>query len=314
MSTPIQENDRRIQFIATGGQVQFDADFLIFNETDITVLRTDNSVSPAVTTTLVLNTDYTVSGLAVLTGFTILLDTTAFPTGAQAGDFFTVFGDIPIQRLTDFQVAGAFNAVTINAELDSITQILQELNTKLVRTLQLFEEDDAVVEDNRLPLDRALKFLSFDANKKPVAVETIAGTVAVSSFWQSILSFTDFPTSGIAALALVNAWTRAQGFTPVALTAAATVTWDGDTQQNATLTPDQDFTLANITGARAGFTYTLVITNDNPTPRVITFDTNYQSPGGTLPVLTAAADAVDLLTVYAKSATELVVTAGLNIS
>lgn len=144
----------------------------------------------------------------------------------------------------------------------------------------------------------------------------VGGEIQADNFYEAVyeLAADNFKLLSPAAGGGVGIYRGAQGFTPAALTPAATVTWDGDTQQNATLTPDQDFTLANITNARAGFTYTLVVTNDNPTPRVITFDTNYQAPGGSLPVLTAAADAVDLLTVYAKSSTELIVTAGLNVS
>lgn len=314
---PIQENDRRIQIIASAAQVEFVADFLIFFETDFTVLHTDNTVTPAVTTTLVLNVDYTVTGTEVLSGFSIFLDSVAFPGGATALDVFTIFGDLTLNRPDDFQTAGDFNAAVINAELDKVWQAFNEINTKLVRSLAMFEEDDASESLNRLPLDRALKFLGFDAAKNPVSLEssTLPSTV-VSSFWSPILALTSFPTSGIAALALVNAFTRAQGFTPAALTGGgATITWDGDTEQNASVTLSvQNFTLANIVGARAGFTYTLVITQDPATPRVITFDTQYQSGGGVLPVLTPAINAVDLLTVYAKSSTELIVTGLLNIS
>ena len=309
----IAENDRRIQLVALAAQVQFTSDFLAILETDFTVERVDNSVTPGVLTTLVLNVDYTVTGLGVTTGFSIFLDTTAFPTGAAAGDFFTIFGDIPIDRLADFQTAGDFNAATINIELDKLTQIAQEINTKLIRSLRISPSDPA--GDMTLPVDRALKFLSFDALRLPVASDgTAIPSVPISSFWAPILSNADFPTSGIAALALVNAFTRAQGFTPVALTPGATVAWTGDTQQNATLLPVQNFQLDNITGARAGFTYILVITQDPVGGRVITFDTNYVTPGGALPVLSVGANDIDRIAVYAHSPTVLEVVGSILIS
>lgn len=314
---PIQENDRRIQIIASAAQIAFVADFLIFFETDFTVLHTDNSVTPAVTSTLVLNVDYTVTGTEVLAGFSIFLDSVAFPGGAVSGDVFTIFGDLVLDRPDDFQTAGDFNAAVVNAELDKVWQAFNEINTKLVRSLSLLEEDDADETLNVLPLDRALKFLGFDAAKNPVSLDGVAvGTVPISSFWAPILALTSFPTSGIAALALVNAFTRAQGFTPATLTGGvATITWDGDTEQNAQVTHSvTNFTLANIAGARAGFTYTLISIQDPVTPRVITFDTQYEGEGGVLPVLTPAINAVDLLTVYARTSTNLVVSAILNIS
>lgn len=309
---PIQVNDRRIQFTAIGGELQFDADFLIFKDTDVTVRRTD--VVTGVTTDLVLATDYTIVGLQVLTGFSVVLDTVVFPAGAVAGDIFTVFGDIPIERLNDFQTGGDYDAQVVNAEQDTIFQIMQELNTKLVRSLRLLEEDP-FAGDFVVPITRANLFLAFDALGAPVATSGPITGIPVSTFWEGILGFTDFPSSGIAALALVNAWTRAQGFPPAALTDAPTVTWDGDTQQNATLGPlTQNFTLANITGARAGFTYVLVITQDPVTPRTITFGANYRGVGGVLPTLTATINAVDRLTVYAHSPTFLEVGLSADIS
>lgn len=186
---PIAVNDRHIQLTALAAQVQFDADFLIFKDTDFTVRHTDNSVSPEVNTDLVLNTDYTVTGIGVLTGFSIFLDAVVFPGGAVAGDVFTIFGDIPIDRLADFQLAGDYSSATVNAEQDKITQITQELDTKLERSLRMFEEDSLVSIDNRLPLDRANKFLAFDGTKKPTAsAGTTPGTVVVSTFMESVVS------------------------------------------------------------------------------------------------------------------------------
>lgn len=188
---PIQQNDRHIQLIATGGQTQFDADFLIFKETDFTVKRSDNSVSPPIITTLTLNIDYTVTGTQVLAGFSVFLTAASFPTGAVAGDLFTIFGEITIARPDDFQVAGAFNANVVNLELDTQTQILQEINTKLDRSLRMFEEDDLAGIDNRLPLDRASKFAAYDANKNPTAITGVTlPSVAVSVFMATVLAAT----------------------------------------------------------------------------------------------------------------------------
>lgn len=82
-----------------------------------------------------------------------------------------------------------------------------------------------------------------------------------------------------------------------ALTPGATVTPDLNTAYNFTLTPDQNFTLANpsnVTG-KIGRSYCIVVTND-ATPRTITFDTNYYAPGGDSTIaLTASAGAVDQL-------------------
>jgi hypothetical protein len=79
----------------------------------------------------------------------------------------------------------------------------------------------------------------------------------------------------------------------VALTAGASVATNCQLSNKFSLTPDQDFTLANPTNLKAGAEYTWIITND-ATPRTITFDTAFLFAGGSAPSLTASAGAIDI--------------------
>lgn len=129
---------------------------------------------------------------------------------------------------------------------------------------------------------------------------TLAGTGLTSSgntlsVDTSIIATQTFATGLITThKATVNAFTKAQYTTPVALTAGTTVALDASLSNFYTLAPAQNFTLSNPTNLAAGMKFTLNITNDS-TPRTITFGANYKFAGGTAPALTATAGAKDKL-------------------
>ena len=92
-------NDRREQFTATGGQTIFPYNFEIFADTDIQVLQ--HVFTTGITTTLILTTNYTVSGVGDPPGGDVTL-----VVGAAINDKITVIGDTKIQRSADFNQAG----------------------------------------------------------------------------------------------------------------------------------------------------------------------------------------------------------------
>lgn len=155
----------RIQYTATAGQTIFPYNFPIFAEGDLTVIAT----TPAgVSTTLVLTTDYTVSGVGSQTGGNVTL-----VSGATLNDVYTVFRSMDIARLTDFNVTGDYRAVTINKELDSIIMMLQQTNRDHTRAMML--RDDDTKDTVELPLIRASKILGFDSNNDPIMFDPVSG-------------------------------------------------------------------------------------------------------------------------------------------
>ncbi len=326
----ITQNDRRRQVTAIGGETQVTFDFPIFESDQILVQRTVS----AVTTTLVLNVDYTVSGVGVQAGGTVLFDSGVFPSGLTAGDIITMTGESPIKRETDFQTVGDFFAADINRELDVITIVQQELDTKIERTIHIRPEDTTTPETDLLlplPADRASQFLAFDSTGAVIiAPPGTIPSLPVTAFSASLL---DNPTVEEWLEDLLNAtpvtldvaaeiqwgvrhqFTRQTYFPKTSLSAAASVTWNADVGQVAQLIPDQNFTLANITNARSGGVYILEITQPSSGgPHTITFGSNYVHPGGTPPILSTGADETDILTVVVLSPSILAVTAQLNFS
>lgn len=134
----------RNRYEAAGGETDldytfpiFDADHLLVQETDPTDLN--NPV------TLVRGTDYTVTGVNVATGGTIVFDTGAYPSGAIEDNIYTITRKVPYERLNDYQFSGDFESSDINSDLDLVIMQIQQLDLRLNATVQLDETDEITV-------------------------------------------------------------------------------------------------------------------------------------------------------------------------
>lgn len=96
----------------------------------------------------------------------------------------------------------------------------------------------------------------------------------------------------------VESYSRAKGFLEATLTDAATIAWDLDLAQCAKVTLGGNRTLAAPTNLRAGFTYILRAIQDATGSRTLAFNAAYKFPAGIDPVLSTAANAIDILSFY----------------
>lgn len=94
---------------------------------------------------------------------------------------------------------------------------------------------------------------------------------------------------------LVNTYSKAQGVTPVALADGTPVTTDASLSNNFTLTLVGNRTLANPSNLVAGHVYNWIITQDATGGRTLAYGSLFKWPGGTAPVLSTGAGAVDLI-------------------
>lgn len=159
--TDILDNPPRNQYTASSNQTKFDYTFVIFDEDDIVVKKTQNPGTTNETTTTLTrggSNDYTVSGVGNENGGTITLN-----SGATQGDRYTIFRDIPRERTTDFLQSGPYLGEDINTELDVITMILQEIENQFKRTLKL--NDITTIDSIELPSPSAGQFLQWNDNE-----------------------------------------------------------------------------------------------------------------------------------------------------
>lgn len=108
-----------------------------------------------------------------------------------------------------------------------------------------------------------------------------------------------------ARLDTAQSYTRQQNTAPAALADAATVAWDLNLAQAATLTLGGNRALANPTNIAAGGSYVLAVKQDATGGRALTYGTAYKWVGGLAPVLSAAANATDLLFFYSPDGAAL---------
>lgn len=105
---------------------------------------------------------------------------------------------------------------------------------------------------------------------------------------------------GGASLSTSNNWTAGQRSAVVALTAGATVAIDLALANNFSLTPNQNFTLNFPTNVGVGQSGIIAITQSSG-GAVLSLASGYVKAGGTTPVLSTAAGAVDYLSYYVET-------------
>ena len=142
----------RNQYTATAGQTVFAYTFEVYNKNDLVVLQND--------TTLAEGTNYTVSGVGSDTGGNITLT-----SGATAGDIITVYRDMALERLTDYQNSGDFLAAEVNEDFDRLWLAVQQGAVDSDRAIVKPVTDlDSISTTLPSASDRANSFLTFDGS------------------------------------------------------------------------------------------------------------------------------------------------------
>ena len=137
----IADNDARVQYTqaVTADTTQLTIDFPFFELDNINVIATTAAGVDTVLTRGTGNGTFAVNGTAVDDGFSggnVTLGNNYANTVT-----YTIFRDIAVSRTTDFPTSGPFNVSSLNTELDRITAIEQELETKISRTMGLADSD-----------------------------------------------------------------------------------------------------------------------------------------------------------------------------
>lgn len=307
---PIDPSTRRSgPYTATAGQTVFDYDFPVLDADDLGVYELPNGGTAE--TRLTRGTDYTVAGVGLEAGGSIVLT-----AGAAAGDRISIVGERTPRRSTDFNEAGAFTANALNLELDALTIVLQEAAAKAGRTLRLADGDaDA---DLRLPVlaQRLGRFLRFDPlTGAPVAfdIATLDAVALPLSIAQGGTGGTT-PAAARAALSaedaalnhayldVVQAFTRAQRYAPTTLTDGATIAWDLDLGPLARVTLAGNRTMGAPANRRDGGCFILIVTQDGTGGRTLAWNAAFDFGIEGTPVLPTGANKVAIFTFISNGA------------
>lgn len=189
----IATSTNRVDYTGNGSTTVFSFSFRIFANSDLVV----TSATPAgVETTLVLGTDYTVSGAGSYNGGSVTL-TTALTNGHAL----TILRELDITQDTDLRNQGSFFAETHEDVFDRQTMIMQQLQEQIDRSAKLpitsTEDAEALVADIVLLAD-----ISAD-------ISTVAASIA------DVQNAEENADAAAASAALANDWaTKTSG--PVA--------------------------------------------------------------------------------------------------
>lgn len=177
----IQDNQTLIQYTSVG-ESSFAFPFPILETDELKVSR--NQVL------LTFGTDYSITGLGADGGGTITLLTGA----STPGQVFTLWQDMPIERLTGFSAGAAVILGTaLNAEFAARLRVEQQLRREIRNSLRLPPDDllgsqDMVLQNNAT---RGGKYLAFDAVGRPIPAIGTGNDSALRSDLASVVSAAD---------------------------------------------------------------------------------------------------------------------------
>ncbi len=149
----IEDNGTKNQYTATSSQTTFPYTFEIFDSGDIAVLQ--NGVE------LTITTDYIVHGVGDESGGNVILF-----TGATTGDILTLYRDMALERLTDYQNSGDFLSDDVNTDFDRVWAALQQNKNTLTTVVRPAIDDTVLNSFNTelaAPSVRANTILGFDS-------------------------------------------------------------------------------------------------------------------------------------------------------
>lgn len=158
---------------------------VFFDSSDLAV----SVISAAgVETALTENTHYTVTGGDGSTG-TVNTAGGSAPYGAPAaGVTLLILRVVALTQPVDFVQNDGSDAEVQETAYDRLTMMVQQLNEVDSRAIKLPTGEAGSAAMTELPVDRASKFLAFDASKNLIASSgTVGGTVPVSAFMETVL-------------------------------------------------------------------------------------------------------------------------------
>lgn len=177
-------------FIGNGTASVFGFSFKVFAAADLDVIRLNSSTG--VETTLVLNSDYTVTlngNQNTNPGGSVTLSAGALATGLTL----TITSDIANLQPTDLTNQGGFYPEVITDSLDRATIQIQQMADDLTRSIKAPISDGSPNMELPAATTRANTFLAFDGNGN-LAFQAAASSAAPTSITRQVFSGTGSQT------------------------------------------------------------------------------------------------------------------------
>lgn len=148
----VSASTSRADYTGNGTTTAFSVPFYFLENSHLKVIKTSTA---GIATTLVLTTDYSVSGAGVLAGGTV---TTV--TAPAAGEKLSILRNVPVDQQTNYVPNDPFPAESHEAALDKLTMIAQQANEGLNRAMILPQNSSGV--SAVLPTPQANKVIAWN--------------------------------------------------------------------------------------------------------------------------------------------------------
>lgn len=201
----ISTTTNRVTYTGNGVTVAFSFPYAFFAKADLVVIET--VIATGVQTTKALTTHYTIAGSVDALGHYSSGGTVTALTAPASTVTWTIYRDPTATQTTDLVENDPMPAESLEAALDYQTMLNQRTRDIAARSLQQPEGDSATIDRLPAKVDRASKYLAFDADGDPVATAGTTSPSVISAFMDTVLD----DTTAVAALATLGlsaaAWT-----------------------------------------------------------------------------------------------------------
>jgi hypothetical protein len=191
----ISSTENRVAYTGNGSTVAFSFPYAFLSTADLVVVET--VIATGVQTIKALGTDYTVSGTADANGNYPDGATVTAVSAPAATVTWTIYRDPAITQPVDLVDGDPLPAASIEVPMDRLTMIAQRSRELTTRALRQPDGDSVTINTLPAKVDRASKYLAFDANGDPIASDGPTGnsSIPVSSFMETVLDDADAATA-----------------------------------------------------------------------------------------------------------------------
>lgn len=205
----ISSETMSVSYSCNGSTTTYAYPFKVYEDNDLIVLKKD---AAGTETTLVLNSDYTVTGAGTASGNVVLT------AGSKCGSGYTlwIIREVDYTQAADYVEGDAFPAESHEGALDKLTMLARQLERKADRAIKLPLTEAAA--DQTLPgaANRANKVIGFNADGT-LTMQAVTGGECSTILGQA------------------NVWTKPQTFSPDTTTAPFVIGVNGQGQEVAGL-------------------------------------------------------------------------------
>ena len=181
----ISTTTNRVTYTGNGATVAFSFPYAFFAQADLVVIET--IIATGVQTTKTLTTHYTISGTTDSLGHYPSGGTVTAVAAPASTVTWTIYRDPTATQTTDLVENDPMPAESIEAALDYQTVLNQRTRDIAARSLQQPEGDSATIDRLPAKVDRASKYLAFDAEGDPVATAGTTSSYVVTPFMETVL-------------------------------------------------------------------------------------------------------------------------------